>query len=184
MYRAVLPMLVDYGDGARAAVFKQKVDGEFEFAYRDFLESLGRGIEGPLDLASSRVSVSMQNAIAAVSAFAPKGELGSVAIKLSTPRDQLLNALRGFFDEDLGGLGIAEAIAGIQGVLQMQADFIFVAESGSNASLGVLRAGVSDLPLGENEHAASWSQFNCRAQSGHSRANNQKTNFGCGGCQC
>ena len=100
----------------------------------------------------------VQDAIAAVCAFASKRELGTFAIELRSPRDQLLNAFWSIFDEDLGRFGVAQAVARIQSVLQVQTDLVFIAERCGNPALRVLSVGVAELIFRENENTPGGSQ--------------------------
>ena len=74
-----------------------------------------------------------------VGAFAGESELGGFAIESRSPGDQLLNTLRAFFHQDAGGFRIHQAVAGRKGVLQVQADLIFIAESDCDPALRILR---------------------------------------------
>ena len=73
---------------------------------------------------------------------------------------------------------IAQAVAGIERVLQMKADFVFIAECGGNAALRPLRVGIGNLALGEDYDPAGAGQFDGGAQSGHPGTNDQKVSFG------
>ncbi len=91
----------------------------------------------------------MQNAVAAVRAFAGERDLGSGAIELRAPLDQLLDARRTFFDQHARGFFVDQAVAGLQRVFQMKPDFVVIAERGGDSALRVLRVGLGDLALGE-----------------------------------
>jgi hypothetical protein len=69
----------------------------------------------------------VQNAIAAMRSFPGKGQLRPFAVKLRSPLNQLLDTLRTFLHQHPGRIGIHDAIAGIDCVLQVQADFILIA---------------------------------------------------------
>jgi hypothetical protein len=119
----------------------------------------------------------MEDAIAAMCAFAAKGKLGTFTIELRPPGDEFLNALRRLLDQDLCGLGITQAITSIQGVLQVQADFIFVAERRCDPALRVLRAGIRDLTFSQHQHTSGGRQLNGRAQSGDPGSDDEKVNL-------
>ena len=112
----------------------------------------------------------MQNPVAAMCAFAGKGELGSLAIELRAPLNQFFDALRAFLHQDFRGFRIAQTIAGNERVLQVQADFVFVAECGGDAALGILGGRVGDFSLRQDHDAASGGQFDGSPQAGDSRA--------------
>ena len=84
-------------------------------------------MQGPSNLAASGVAMRMQYAIAAMRRLARKRQLCSFAIKLRAPVDQLLNTLRTFLHQDVRCFNIYDSVTGIDRVLQMQADFIFIA---------------------------------------------------------
>jgi hypothetical protein len=101
----------------------------------------------------------VQNAIPAVSALTRERELGSTAIELRAPLDQLFNARRSLLNQHADGFHIAQTIARNQCVLKMEAHFVFVAERRRNSSLGEMCGGIAYMSLGQNENAASIRQF-------------------------
>src|SRR4051812_24840152 len=94
MDRAVNSMIVDDFDSADAAIFGNQIGRELELADRNFRKRLGFRVKRPLNFASGRVAVSVQNTVAAVRALAAKGELSAFAIELRSPCDQLFDTLR------------------------------------------------------------------------------------------
>ena len=124
-----------------------------------FGKGLGLGPQGAQNFASRGIAVSVQNAVAAVRTLAGKGKFGSVAIEFGAPLDQLFDALRAFLNQNFGGIGIAQAVAGVERVLKVQANFVLVAEGGGDTALGILRSGIGDFALGKNQHATGWRQF-------------------------
>ena len=69
-------------------------------------------------------------------------------IELRAPLDELLDAHRTFFDEDARGVRVAEAVAGDERVLQVEADFVLIAERDRDAALSVLRVRFGEFQLG------------------------------------
>src|SRR6266481_5924873 len=102
----------------------------------------------------------MKYAVAAVRGLARKRQPGSAAVKLRAPLNQLLNALQAFFHQHAGSIGVHDAVTGLNCVLQVQADFVFITQRYSDASLGILRGGFSQLLLGKDQHSAGFSQSN------------------------
>src|SRR6185369_621355 len=96
----------------------------------------------------------MQDAVAAVSAFAREREFGPITIELRSPRYQLFDPLRAFFNEDAGSLLIDEPVPRHQRVLQVKADLVFVAERGGDATLRILRCRFLDFQFGKDEHSS------------------------------
>src|SRR5579864_3109213 len=174
---AVLGALIYYANRGHASVVDLQVRGELEFAHLNSGDCFGLGEEGAKDFASCGIAVRVKNAIAAVRAFAAEGQLGAIAIKLRSPCDQLFNTLGSIFHQDPGGFGIAQAIARVERVLQVQADFIFVAEGGSNSALGKLRVRFGDFSLCQNQNAAGRRKFDGCAESGDPRADDEKVSF-------
>ena len=123
----------------------------------------------------------MQNSIAAMSAFTPKGELGTLAIELRSPRNQFFDPLRSVLNQNFRSFWIAQAIAGIQRVLQVQADLIFVAERCGDSALRELRAGIRDLALHKHHHPPRRSEFDRCPQACNSCADDQKIGLRRGG---
>ena len=67
--------------------------------------------------------------------FAGEGELGASAVEFSSPFDELRDVFRAFFEEHSDVFGPAKTVAGINGVLLVQTDFVFVAEGYRDAAL-------------------------------------------------
>ena len=120
----------------------------------------------------------VQNSVAAVRAFASESELGSNSIELRTPVDELLNAVGTFFDEDASGVFVDEAVARVDGVLQVKADLIFIAKRDGDPALRVLRGGFGQLLLREHEHAAGFRESDGSTESGDARADDDEISFG------
>ena len=83
--------------------------------------------------------MSMQDAVTAVRRLARKRQLCSFAVKLRSPIDQLLDTLRAFFHQDVRCLHVYDSVTGVDRVLQMQADFVFVAQRDGDSALRILR---------------------------------------------
>ncbi len=110
-------------------------------------------------------------------AFASKGKLGAFAVELRAPPDQFFDPFRSILDQDLRGVGIAKPIAGVERVLQVQADFVFVAEGRGDPALRQLCARIRNFALGKHKNAPGGGQFNGGAQSGNSGADDEKISF-------
>ncbi len=109
-------------------------------------------VECAADFASRGVAVGVQHAVAAVRALAGERELGALLIELGAPLDEFLDANGAFLDQDARRIAVAEAVAGDQRVLQMQADLVLIAESDRDAALGILGVRFAELELGQAEH--------------------------------
>jgi hypothetical protein len=148
--------------------------GEFEFAKDNVLQGCGPGVEGSPDLPACGITVGVQNATAAVRGFPRKRQLCAVAVKLCAPVYEFLNALRPFFHQHVGSVSIYDPVACLDCVLQMQADFIFVAQSYGDPALSILRVRLSQFLLGQDQHFAGLSQRDCSAQSGNTGPDNNE----------
>src|SRR5580704_2435574 len=106
-------------------------------------------------------------------AFPAKSQLGTLAVEFRAPLNQFFYALRSFFDENLGSLRIAKTVTRVESVLEMKANFIFIAEGRSNAALGPLGVGVGDFPFRQNYNPASRRKVDSCTQSGYAGPNNE-----------
>ena len=96
----------------------------------------------------------MQHPAAAVRPLPGEGDLGAGAVELCAPLDQLLDARRSFLHQNARRLFVAQAIAGLQRVFQVQAHLILVTERSRNATLRILGVGFRHLLFGQTHHAA------------------------------
>src|ERR1051326_1609684 len=112
---------------------------KFKFVKGDVLERGRLGVECPSDFAAGGISMRMQDAVAAVRRLTCESQLGSLTVELRSPLDQLLNPVRPFFHQDACGVGVHDTVAGVDRILKMQADLIFVTQRYSNSALCVLR---------------------------------------------
>src|SRR3954463_13058670 len=126
------------------------------------------GIQGTQDFAPGRIAMRVQDAVSAMRAFPGEGQLGPIPIELGTPLNELFDAAGPFLDQNLGRLRVTQSIAGGESVLQVQADFIFIAERSGDSTLSPVRRGISHLLLCENDYAPSGGEFHSCAQAGNS----------------
>ena len=130
-------------------------------------DGVGAREEGTADFAAGGIAVSVEDAGTAVSGFASEGELGTCTIEFGAPFDELRDVLGTFFDEERDGLGAAEVIAGVEGVLFVKTDFIFVGKSDGDAALRVGGGGFVEVGFGEDEDSAGLAEFNGGADTGY-----------------
>ena len=119
----------------------------------------------------------MQYSRAAMRSLAGEGQLHAVAIELCAPIEQFLNTIRTLFHQDLRGALIHDAVARVDGVLQVEANFIFVAEDDRNPALRVLGRRFSEVALGEDEDASSVGEGNGGAQAGYTGSDDDEISF-------
>ena len=116
----------------------------------------------------------VQDAPAAVRALLRERERCALAIERRAPLDQLLDRRGTFFDQRVHGTAVAQAVTRRHGVLLVQIDFIVIAERNGDATLGVFRGRFVQGVLGNNQHLARLRQFDGRAQTGHTGADNEE----------
>src|ERR1041385_7659069 len=124
-------------------------------------------MECAANLASRRIAVRVQDSVAAVRRFARERQLCALAVELRSPVNQLLDSVRSFLHQNVRRIRVNNPIPGIDGVLQVQADLVFVAERNPDSALGILRGGFRKFLLRQHQHLACFSQRNGRAQPGH-----------------
>jgi hypothetical protein len=119
----------------------------------------------------------VQDAVAAVRAFTAEGELGSPAIEFRAPLNQFSDSLRSVFYKNSRGFWLAKAVAGLQSVLKMEADFIFVAEGCRDAALRKLGIRFSYVAFGQHQYVAGGGEFDGSTQPSNTSAYNQEVDF-------
>ena len=127
---------------------------------------MSAGEKSAADFASGGIAVRVEDAGAAVRGFAREGKFGAGAIEFGAPFDELSDVLGAFFDEESYGFRAAEAVAGVERVLFVQADFVFVAERYGDAALCPGSGGIAEIGFGEDQNAAGAAEFNGGAQTG------------------
>ena len=128
------------------------------------------GQEGAANFAAGGVTMGVQNAGAAVGSFAGEDELGAGAVEFGTPLDQFGDVLGAFFDEQGNGVGAAQAVASLQGVLLVEGDLVFVAERYGDAAVGPGGCGIVEIGFGEDQDAAGLAQFDGGAETCDTRS--------------
>ena len=86
----------------------------------------------------------------------------------------MLDRRRPFLDERVYCRAVAEPVAGQNGVLFVQGNFVVFAERGGDSALRILRGGLLQRVLRDDQHAAGGRQFNGGAQAGYTGADNQE----------
>ncbi len=93
------------------------------------------------------------------------------------PLRQFLDPFCALLDEDLHGRRITQPIARVERVLQMNQDFVLVAQPGGFA-LRITCLEIRDFPLGHHEHTPALGQFDGGAQSSNVRTNDYEIGLG------
>src|SRR5215831_6104793 len=92
---------IEQMNATHLAIFNVEVGREFKLQYRDVMQSLCFRIKRAQNFASSRVAMSVQNTVAAMSAFARERQLCTLAVELRPPLKQLFDPFRTFLNQDL-----------------------------------------------------------------------------------
>ena len=164
---------VEEANANGAAVFENEFDSEGAGTHVEMRNGMCAGEQGAADFAAGGFAVGVEDAGATVSGFTGESEFGAGAIKFGAPFDELGDVLGAFFDEESDSVGAAEAVAGIDGVLLVEADFVFVAEGDGDAALGVGSGGFGETGLGEDEDSAGLAELNGGAHAGDSGTNDE-----------
>ena len=122
------------------------------------------------DFSAGRIAVSVQDSRAAVRGLSCKRQFRSRAVEFRAPCDELGDVLRAFFDKQGYGVRAAQTIAGIEGVLFVQSDFIFVGKGYGDTTLRPGRRRIAQIGFCENQHASRCAQLDRRAQTGDAAA--------------
>ena len=100
----------------------------------------------------------VQDSVPAMRGFTGERQPCALAIELRSPLDQLLYAVWPLFHQDARGVSVHNSIAGVNRVLKVQADFVFIAQGHGNPALRVLRGGFGKLLLRQNQDSAGFGQ--------------------------
>jgi hypothetical protein len=157
-------------NAADPAVFYNEVGGKLKLPDGDWLESFCLCVQGAKNFASSGISMGVQDAVAAVCSFATEGQLGAMAIEFRAPLNQFLDSQRRILDQNFRCLQVAQAVAGLQRILQVKTDLVFIAERGRNPALRPLRIRVGDFAFRQDDYAPGRGQLNGRTQPGNAGA--------------
>src|SRR5260370_34488898 len=148
--------------------------GEFVLRKGDVLEGYRLSVESAADLTPGRIPMCVQNAVATVRGFTREGESCPLTIKLRAPVDQLLNSLRTFLHQNAPRVLIHDAIAGVDRVLQVQPDLVFVAQRDGDSTLRVLCCRFSELLFGQDQNLAGCGQRDRGPQAGYAGADDNE----------
>ncbi len=130
----------------------------------------GELAEGELDVGAGGVAAGVDDAGARVGCFPPQRHHAIDAVEGHAEAHEVGDAVGGLVREDVGRFGVDEAGAGADRVLVVQLGAIVGADRGRDAALGVLRVGLVDAALGEDEDAAVLARHEGRVEPGDARA--------------
>jgi hypothetical protein len=111
------------------SVFEKEAGREGVRPQMKMWNGIGAGEKSAADFAASGVTMGVENAGAAVGGFAGESELCAGAVKFGAPFDELRDVPGPFLDKEGYGFRAAEAIARVDRVLLVEADFVFVEDT-------------------------------------------------------
>ena len=114
----------------------------------------GFAVEGAGDLFAGGVAVGVEDTVAGVCAFAAEDEFTALTVEFGAPFEELFDDAGAFIDEGTDGVRIAEAVAGLEGVLFVEGNLIVIGEGSGDAALGVFGGRFVEGVLGEDEDLA------------------------------
>ena len=134
----------------------------------------GFAVEGAGDFAAGGVAMRVEDAVAGVGSLAGEEEARAVLVELGAPVHEFLDGGGAFLNERMNGGDVAEAIAGVEGVLFVEADFVVIRQGDGDATLGVFGGGFFQAVFGDYEHAAGGGEFNGGAETCYAGANDEE----------
>ena len=128
----------------------------------------------------------MQDAGEGMSAFARAKELAArviaardgLAVEVRAPLDQLGNAQRAFRDERLGRGTVDEAVAGVDGIFEVQGDVFIAFHGHGDAALRVVGVRLAERLLGDDQNIAVTGELDGCAKAGNARTHDQEVDGG------
>ena len=153
---------------ADLAVFQDQVGDEGLFVHRQLgVGAHGTG-PGALDFPPRAVGV-VDNAVAAVAAFAAEGE-----VKTSPQAGEPLNGGGCLLNQKPYGLGVGQTRAGHEGVFFVQLPTVAFPHGGGDAALRPTGVAIGDGALGENGHPTVGGGAEGKAKPGQAAADHDE----------
>ncbi len=116
----------------------------------------------------------MDDAAMTVAAFPRQRQLAlGFQVKVRSPPNEIIDLLRGFPDHELDDGPIAQAAAGLQGILDVVFKAIFRRHDAGDAALSKTAVALLDLVLGDHEHVEVFRNLQSGPQSGDAGADHQ-----------
>jgi 3-dehydroquinate synthase len=112
--------------------------------------------------------------------FTRKGQFGASPVELGAPGNEFMDPVRPLFDEHARGPFVHQTITGNNGVVQMQADLVFVTEHDGNPALRILSGRFSEFLFGKHEHPASIGKRDRCTQAGDSGSDHNEISMTAG----
>ena len=101
-------------------------------------------------------------------------EFGAFLVELGPPPDELADAQGTFLDQGADRLPDAEAVARLDGVIEVDGDLVLVGQDHGHAALGVLGAALRRRVLGDHEDIAVPCELDGCTETGDTAADDEK----------
>ncbi len=135
--------------------------------------------EGLGNAAAGGVAARVDDAGEAVAAFATDVHPAVNAVKHRTPCVELMNESGSFFDDTLDDGTVAQAAAGLERVLDVTLEAVFVGQDRSDAALCVPGVAVAEGAFADKHDAAGFGGFQRRAEAGDAGTDDQAVREDC-----
>lgn len=120
----------------------------------------------------------MEHAVEAMGGFTPEDQFAVDGVELQAPLDQVANAVGPLMHQHVDGILIAEAIAGTNGILEVQLGAVGGAEGGGHTSLGIAGGALGGrVGLGQYRHLGARGGFYRGAEAGDAGSDHQYIGF-------
>ncbi len=151
----------------------EQVDDELVLVELDPAAHAGGLGEGARHLAAGRVAAGVDDARHRVRALAAEDDLAVDLVEARADLHELSHAVRAFVDEDAHRLLVAEAGAGVDGVLEVELGRVRRAQGRGDAALGEERRGVVEGRLGKQPDAPAAGRADRCRQAGDPAAEDE-----------
>ena len=166
------------GDTLTEVVLRDNVDGKLAFTYLDIGVAAGRLEQATLYLLA-RIVLVVKDSELGVSTLTMevKAVALAVEVKIDTVLHQLTDAVRRLTDGHFHHLAVADAITGNKGVVYVLVERVAVVHHSGDTPLGIARATLGSIALGEHYHLAIRGHFQGKGETGNAGSYHEKINF-------
>ena len=166
------PLVPDQGASA-SAVVGQEVDREAVLPDPQVLAGADLLDHRPHQLPARRVAQGVDDPRVRVAPFSGQGDVAVDLVEDRAPLDQLADPLGGLADDQLDDLGVAEPLAGGEGVGDVVLEVVLGVEDTGDPALGIRAIALADLILGDDQDPEPFRHAERRAEPGDAAADDQ-----------
>ena len=164
-------------DSDDAAAGGDEAGGHGPLGEADALVVAGKGDQGAADFGAGSVAAGVKDAGERMSAFAGAEQLAGFSVEMRAPLDELGHARRTFGNQRFGGGTVDDAVASVQGVFKMEGNVLIAFHGNGDSALSVVGVGLAERFFGDDQYIAVAGQFDGGAETGNTRAHDQKINL-------